>query len=133
MQATSKLRSPLPSPDRPLLRMRGRYLSADAAMPTMNIQISSSISKFKKRKGYRSKCALRSAYVYSKNIHCYIWVLNSYFPPNLTDVSLALEPACMSRRLSGLVTRSAKRVLFRASRPKAVSTPAAPNDRWSNL
>ena len=38
MQATSKLRSPLPSPDRPLLRMRGRYLSVDAAMPTMNIQ-----------------------------------------------------------------------------------------------
>ena len=38
MQATSKLRSPLPSPDRPLLRMRGRYLSDYAAMPTMNIQ-----------------------------------------------------------------------------------------------
>ena len=27
MRATSKLRSPLPSPDRPLLIMRGRYLS----------------------------------------------------------------------------------------------------------
>ena len=35
MQATSKLRSPLPSPDRPLLRMRGCYLSVDAAMPTI--------------------------------------------------------------------------------------------------
>ena len=30
------LRSPLPSPDIPLLRMRGRYLSVDAAMPTMH-------------------------------------------------------------------------------------------------
>ena len=35
---TSKLRSPLPSPDRPLPRMRGRYFSVDATMPTMNIQ-----------------------------------------------------------------------------------------------
>ena len=28
--------------------------------------------------------------IYPKNIHCYIiWVLNSYFPPNLTDMCLA--------------------------------------------
>ena len=39
MQATSKLHSPLPSPDRPLLRVCGRYMSDYAAMATMNIQI----------------------------------------------------------------------------------------------
>ena len=33
MKATSKLRQPLPSADRPLLRVRGRFLSDNANMP----------------------------------------------------------------------------------------------------
>ena len=41
MKATSKLRQPLPSADQPLLRVRGRFLSDNADMPTMNMQISS--------------------------------------------------------------------------------------------
>ena len=40
-ESSSKLRPPLPSADRPHLRLRGRTLSVDADMQTMNIQISS--------------------------------------------------------------------------------------------
>ena len=42
-EPSSKLRPPLPSDDRPLLRLRGRTLSVDADMQTLNIQV---ISKF---------------------------------------------------------------------------------------
>ena len=37
MQATSKLRSPLPSPDRPLLRMRGCYYADNEYSNQFNI------------------------------------------------------------------------------------------------
>ena len=40
-ESSSKLRPPLPSADRPHLRLRGRTLSVDADMQTMNIQMSS--------------------------------------------------------------------------------------------
>ena len=38
-EPTSKLRPPLPSADRPLLRLWGRTLSVDADMQILNIQI----------------------------------------------------------------------------------------------
>ena len=57
MQATSKLRSPLPSADRPLLRVRGRYLSVDAAMPTMNISTEAHDSIFLSVYHVDIKCA----------------------------------------------------------------------------
>ena len=47
----------LPSPDSPLLRMRGRYLSVDAAMPTMN---SSNLQQIRSERGIYNSSKARS-------------------------------------------------------------------------
>ena len=69
MQATSKLRSQLPSRDRPLLRMNGHYLSVDAAMPTMNIQISSNVPKITTSERDITKAQIQDLVIISIHIH----------------------------------------------------------------
>ena len=74
MKATSKFRPPLLRADRPLLRLRGRFLSVNADLPPvvgaefkysrvlLTFQIRCKFTTFCDRKGYRALYKMNAAY-----------------------------------------------------------------------
>ena len=71
MKATSKLRPPLSSYDWPLLRVRGRFLSDNADMPTMNMQISSIFYAYYAISRSAQNCALLQGKEYTHFRSCH--------------------------------------------------------------